>query len=122
MVADLQTWLVNPGTNHGWMLKAENESLRQTARHFGSSESSEPPQLILKLLGQVRLVNARIQGENFTFAFDAADGWFHRVQSGENLESGNWTTFTNVPAGPVRPISISVPFTPTRRFYRVISE
>jgi hypothetical protein len=120
--ADIQTWLADPATNHGWILKTENELLAQSARHFGSSESTQPPQLVLKLFARARLIDARMQGGNFKFAFDAVDGWFHRVESSESLENNPWTTVTNLPAGPARTISISVPITPTSRFYRVISE
>lgn len=122
LAADVQTWLANPGTNYGWMLKAGNELLARTARHFGSSESTQPPQLFLKLSGRARLINANIQGNTFNFSFDALDGWFHRVECRDNLESGAWTTITNVPAGPPRPIHISTPLSPARRFYRVLSE
>ena len=122
LAADIQTWLADPATNYGWILKAENELLAQSARHFGSSESTQPPQLIVKLFARARLTDARMEGGNFKFAFDAVDGWFHRVESSESLEGNPWTTVTSLPAGPARTISISVPITPMSRFYRVISE
>lgn len=37
MLADLQTWLTNPDTNFGWMLRG-NESGTQTVKRFGSRE------------------------------------------------------------------------------------
>jgi alpha-tubulin suppressor-like RCC1 family protein len=122
LAADIQTWLADPVTNYGWILKAENELLAQSARHFGSSESTQPPQLILRTLASARLTNVVMQPQYFTFTFDAVDGWFHRVQSAATLESGAWTTLTNVPAGPPRTIGVSVPLTHTGRFCRVISE
>jgi hypothetical protein len=38
LVADVQGWLDTPGSNHGWILKAANESVT-TARELGSNES-----------------------------------------------------------------------------------
>lgn len=122
MLADVQGWVENPGANHGWMLKTQNELLLRSARHFGSSESTQRPRLSLRVRDSVRLANARTQDGNFAFDFDAANGWFHRVQSSGSPESADWTTFTNIPAGPARTIGISVPFTPSRRFYRVLLE
>jgi hypothetical protein len=122
LAADIQTWLTDPAKNYGWILKAENELLAQSARHFGSSESTQPPQLILRMLASARLTNVLMQPQHFTFTFDTVDGWFHRVQSAATLESGAWTTLTNVPAGPPRSIGVSVPLTHTGRFFRVISE
>jgi Ig-like domain-containing protein len=125
MASEIQAWLENPGANRGWMLKSESESSLGSARHFGSSESAQPPQLVLQYgasLHRARVADPVVQGGNFIFRFDSADGWFYRVECRENLESGTWTTITNVPAGPPNTIVISVPFTPPRRFYRVIAE
>ena len=38
MVADVQSWLDDPASNHGWMLKG-NEGRNQTAKRFGSREN-----------------------------------------------------------------------------------
>ena len=38
MIADVQSWLDNPGTNYGWMLKTQSEDLPFTARRFASRE------------------------------------------------------------------------------------
>jgi hypothetical protein len=38
MIADVQAWLDNPGTNYGWMLKTQSEDLPFTARRFASRE------------------------------------------------------------------------------------
>jgi hypothetical protein len=38
MIADVQAWLDNPGTNFGWMLKSQSEELPFTARRFASRE------------------------------------------------------------------------------------
>ncbi len=38
LVADVQNWANNPGTNFGWLLVSEAESTPFTARHFGTRE------------------------------------------------------------------------------------
>jgi hypothetical protein len=48
-VADVQTWLDQPASNFGWMLKAESEDLPFTARRFGSRENPDAsPQLFIE--------------------------------------------------------------------------
>ncbi len=43
MVADVQGWLDNPGSNFGWLLKLADESLGGTAKRFNSGESGVSP-------------------------------------------------------------------------------
>ena len=38
LTADVQSWLDDPQSNHGWMLTSEDERIRKTARGFASSE------------------------------------------------------------------------------------
>jgi hypothetical protein len=44
LVADVQSWVDDPTSNFGWLLKGD-ESTLQTAKRFGSRESLAPPQL-----------------------------------------------------------------------------
>lgn len=128
MAADAQSWLANPGDNHGWMLKTESEGLARSARHFASSEALNPLNAPLFLLEYgapspaARLTDLVAQAGNFAFRFHAAEGWFYRVECRGDLASGAWTTVTNVPAGPANAIVISVPIISPHRFYRVIAE
>ncbi|HVU88143.1 MAG TPA: DNRLRE domain-containing protein [Pirellulales bacterium] len=46
MVADVQSWLNDPSGNFGWGILG-NESVGQTAKRLNSSESANPPQLII---------------------------------------------------------------------------
>lgn len=45
LVADVQQWIAHPGENFGWLLKAEDESVLQTARQFASRETTNAPVL-----------------------------------------------------------------------------
>jgi hypothetical protein len=41
LVADLESWLMHPATNHGWLLRGVETGLR-TVRRFGSREATAP--------------------------------------------------------------------------------
>jgi hypothetical protein len=43
MVADVQGWLDDPTTNFGWLMKATDETVGQTAKRFNSGESTTAP-------------------------------------------------------------------------------
>ena len=46
LVADVQSWIDEPGSNFGWVLLGD-EANSKTAKRFGSRESSEPPVLVI---------------------------------------------------------------------------
>jgi hypothetical protein len=126
LLNDVQNWLTNAASNNGWLIKSESEDLGRSARHFGSSESTSPPQLLIDYLVPApspTLTNIRIQSQtNFTFQLNGAPGWIYTVESRDNVDHGPWTTITNAPAGPAtNPILISLPLTPPQGFYRVLA-
>jgi hypothetical protein len=47
MVADVQSWLDNPGTNFGWLVLGD-ESTLGTAKRFDTRESASPPVLTIE--------------------------------------------------------------------------
>jgi hypothetical protein len=126
LAADVQAWLADPGTNQGWLFQSESETSLGSARHFGSSESAQPPQLLLQYTTpppRPRLTHVMASAGNLVFRFDGAPGWFYRVEGRDNVAAGPWTTVTNVSAGPAtNPIMISIPHDALQRFYRVVIE
>ncbi len=48
LMADVQSWVGQPGFNFGWMLRTESESLERTARMFASRESGFGPTLVIE--------------------------------------------------------------------------
>jgi hypothetical protein len=49
LVADVQTWLDNPGVNFGWVLLTEREEVSETSRRFASREdTARAPELIVE--------------------------------------------------------------------------
>ena len=125
LTADVVSWVTNPAGNHGWLVKCENETSPGTARHFGSSESPQAPRLFIDYSVPAPspvLTNPQLNGNSFTFQFNAAAGWIYRVESQAEL-SGSWTTITNAEAGAAtNSILIAVPRAPSRQFYRVLAE
>jgi hypothetical protein len=125
LTADILAWINDPLSNHGWLLKSENETSSGTARHFGSSESPQPPRLLLGYSTPAPrpvLTNPRLAGGAFTFQFDGTPGWIYRVESQTGL-NGAWNTVTNAEAGAATsPVVITAPLQLPGRFYRVLAE
>jgi hypothetical protein len=48
LMADVQSWIGQPGNNFGWMLMTESEGLERTARMFASRESGFGPTLVIE--------------------------------------------------------------------------
>ncbi len=60
LVADVQFWVNNPGSNFGWLLKGTTETGNRRARRFNSrSNGTNPPQLV------VTFVEAPFFGDGF---------------------------------------------------------
>jgi hypothetical protein len=125
LIADINAWRDNSGVNYGWLLKTESEGVLKTARHFGSSESTSPPRLVLDYSTpppRPHMTDLSLAGGNFSFRFAGTAGWSFRVETQAAL-GGGWTTVTNAPAGAATsPIVITVPYAGGNRFYRVIAE
>ena len=53
---DVQAWLDNPASNHGWLLKVQNETLASTAHRLNSREAtSNKPALVVTYLAPGQL-------------------------------------------------------------------
>jgi hypothetical protein len=55
MVADVQSWLDNPGTNFGWLVLGD-ESTIATAKRFDSRGSASPPMLTIQYIPGPRVL------------------------------------------------------------------
>jgi hypothetical protein len=125
-ISDLEAWRSNSPTNAGWLLKTDSEGTPGTARHFGSSESASPPQLLIEYLTAfpvTRLRNVHLEDSQFRFSFDSAPGWIYRVEYSDYIDAGPWTVITNAAtSGSTALITIAAPISASRRFYRVVVE
>jgi len=55
MVADVQEWLDNPGSNFGWLVLGD-ESTIATAKRFDTRESASPPVLTIQFIPGPRII------------------------------------------------------------------
>ena len=127
LVADVQRWVDQPESNHGWMLLSQSEAVQATARRLGSRE--EPfvaPRLVVSFTPPPPppsvVAEARVDG--FRLKFAALPGLAYRVEFRPDWSAGEWLNWTNLPAGEtaalvelVDPISADPP---ASRFYRVV--
>jgi hypothetical protein len=122
MIAEVSAWVQNPATNHGWILISNHEGTPRSARHFGSSESTTPPELMISYSfpAETPTIGAiRRESTNFVFEIPGQAGWLYSIQTREDVDVGIWTAFTNAPAGAgLTPILISVPATNAHQFFR----
>jgi hypothetical protein len=76
LVEDVQAWVTNPGANFGWLLKAEDESMAQTARQFASRETANGVMLRIEYsmepAGELRIAGIERAGTNVVMRWSGA--------------------------------------------------
>jgi hypothetical protein len=126
LVADVQQWVANPGTNFGWLFMSESENVPQTARRIGSREdTNNAPSLVVQytMPAAPSIQNVSVAGGAIQFSFSAPAGQACAVQYSGSLSAGSWMTLTNIAAQPVATnVTVSDALTNTQRFYRVVVE
>jgi hypothetical protein len=128
LVADVQAWVNDPATNHGWILISQGEGVSATARRLGAREDSlAAPRLVVDFspapAASVPELTVDQADGIFRLHFTAQAGRSYSVQARSNLAVGEWTTWTNLPPPPATTnLSIGDPVAPhAGRFYRVRS-
>ncbi len=120
LVADVQSWLDDPSTNFGWLLKDQFETTGATARRFASCEHpTEKPQLRVDFKAPLRIHKTEIVDGNLCLTFNA-DARSYVVERREEAETGEWTQIWILPAIDV-PADFTVcdPLAEGNRFYRI---
>lgn len=123
MVADVQLWLNNPGTNFGWIMLATEEAIG-TGKQLGSRESDLPPVLTVDYIIGSPAAPPAIFGmsatENeFRFSFNAQSNHSYSIEFRDALATGNWNVLTNIPPQPADAvINITNPISSAPRFFR----
>jgi hypothetical protein len=126
LTADVQSWVTNPATNFGWMLRSLAESTAFSNRRFASREDSLNPPLLTVMftLSTAPLKIDRVQWvpPSFSLSFAATPGQTYNVEYSDTLAVGSWNTLTNLLAAPgVTNLSVSDASGQPRRFYRLKS-
>ena len=125
VVADVQFWLDNPGSNFGWILISQDEATASTARRFASREGgANAPALVIEYtIGQTqppRLSQMSLLGDTVTFQFNVAPQQTYAVEFNNAIGTTNWLTLTNIVAQPAATnITVSDSVTASHRCYRV---
>ncbi|MBA4147498.1 MAG: DNRLRE domain-containing protein [Verrucomicrobia bacterium] len=121
MVADVQMWLDEPASNYGWLLKAEDEETRTTARRFASREDLEyGPQLLLEFDPPPLLELTRNVSE-LRVSFLALANKSYVFETASLLNAPSWTSLTNIyPSTEERTIQITNVIGATTGFFRVV--
>ena len=121
LVADVQSWLDSPESNHGWILISESEGISRTARRFGSRESSSPPQLTVEFTSPLRIDLITSDADGIQIQFTAEPGFNYTVQFKETLESTEWFTLTDfLPQSETTTLVATDSPDGPQRFYRLV--
>lgn len=121
LVDDVQGWVRDPESNHGWMLICDEEATRFTARRFGSREDPEsPPQLVIEYTVPLVIDRAQRIGNEFILSFVAQPGVTYAVEYCDALTTNSWQPLAYVGAA-VHPTRFHVTDTADvpQRFYRL---
>lgn len=100
LVSDVQGWLSDPSSNHGWVLLGQRPQVRGTAKRIDTREGSAPvPNLIVDYtvppppelkFASVTRVDGRIE-----LRFHAAPGNIYEVQHATDPTASQWQALTN---------------------------
>jgi hypothetical protein len=126
LAADVQSWVANPGTNHGWILISSGEGTQWTARRLASREDaingpklemtySLPPQDPVPFLASAVATNGIIE-----LRFTVPSTYCYEVQFRDSLTGGSWFALTNIcaPTTDVQGVANDIG-SASQRFYRL---
>ena len=121
--ADVQLWIDSPESNHGWMIISDAESTGRSARHFGSSESSTPPELIIDGMRLPRAPALKVvahDSEQLRLKFSAEPGGIYDLEERSQLSNAAWELRSSIAAPrTATELEINVPTTANQSFFRI---
>ncbi len=125
LVADVQTWLQNPGTNYGWVMISESQGTAYTVRAISSIEDTAgtPPSLAIQYTvpaAPPTITPSSPANGVFQFSFNAESNRTYAVQYIGGFPGVSWNTLTNFSAVPTATnFVVTDSYTASNRFYRV---
>ena len=123
LVADVTAWLNAPASNHGWLIKTENESVEKTAGRFGARENpNTAPQLTVQFTvppTPPQIDSVSIQDTNFCVHFQGVAGSIYLLESRADVASGDWSPVDGLIAELDGPQQLCDPLIGPKRFYRL---
>ena len=123
LVADVQSWLDDPQTNFGWLLKTLSEEENFTARRFASREdTSRAPLLVIEFVPSLRIVQPEASGGQFHFHFATQAGQAYQVEYRNAFSNNGWLPLTNIPSAALSGEALVVDsLSEAHRFYRIVA-
>lgn len=124
LVADVQNWLQNTNVNFGWVVISEMQGVNFTERTLASREDAvNTPTLLVQFdlpATPPLIILSPLTNNLFQFSFNGESNRNYAVQYTSDLLNTNWNVLTNFSAVPTPTnFSVSDPFTPSNRFYRI---
>jgi hypothetical protein len=97
MIQDLEGWRSDSTENFGWMIRAVDESISQSAKRFASRESTNAPVLRIEysLAPEFRITSVEKQGSTIHFEWSGGSSPY-QIESLTNLLSTNWAPVTTL--------------------------
>lgn len=126
LVADVQAWVSQMTTNHGWIVISSGEDTPATARRILSREDLNfPPLLEVDYTSPPadpipQFTSAAASNDSFELRFTVPSTYCYEVQYRESLVTTNWSSLTNVcaPVSDVQAVATDSLSSP-QRFYRL---
>ncbi len=127
LASDVQTWVLNPGANFGWILIATGEP-PGTGKQVGSRENVvNSPVLIVEFTvpgpsgsaAPPTIFGTTLDGNNLRFSFNAESNRTYAVEIRDSLSVTNWSVLTNIPALPANAtVHITNSVSTAERYFR----
>jgi hypothetical protein len=107
MLADVELWRANPGTNFGWILIAANEQAGSGKQIAGREDATRAP--VLNVVYSLpapspAIFDAALINNQIRFSFSAEADQAYEVQFRTSLTAGDWNPLLFIPAAPVNTI------------------
>jgi len=126
LLADVQAWVSQTTSNHGWIMISSDEDTATTARRILSREDASAPPLLeieytLPPADPVpQFASAATANAAFEMRFTVPSTYCYEVQYRESLVNTNWSALTNVcaPVSDVQAVATDALAGP-QRFYRL---
>ena len=125
LVADVQAWVANPGTNFGWMLRSLSETNAFSNRRFASREDGLNPPVLTVMFSPAgasapRILSGKLIPGAFALTFGSNPGQSYTAEYSDSLGTA-WHAFTNLVAPPaVTNLSVTnILSGQSQRFYRL---
>lgn len=124
LLADVQVWMQNPGTNFGWIVAATGEATA-TGKLIGSRENPgrEPALLVEYSLSAPAtppvLFDPALTGNQFRFSLNTESNRTYVVEFSDSLDPAAWNVWTNLAAAPEdATVHLTNDLAPGERYFR----